>query len=143
MFKQYQLRDIAPTILRIGLSMVFLWFGTQQLHNPSAWVSLIPSWVTGLSGLKADIIVMSNGSFEVVFGIALIIGLYTRVTSFLLAFHMLSIVWAVGYSATGVRDFGLFMGIVTVFLYGADELTLDNVYKHKLHNNPPQQNAAE
>ncbi len=112
-------------MLRIGISLVFLWFGWQQVFDPNTWVSLIPEWATRFSGLSAGTLVLVNGTFELVFGSLLFLGIFTRVVAFLLALHLLHIMSVVGYNSIGVRDFGLSMGAIAVFLYGADAWCLN------------------
>jgi uncharacterized membrane protein YphA (DoxX/SURF4 family) len=122
----------APAFLRIGISLVFLWFGTQQLTNVQAWVGLIPRSILDISHLTAVTLVHFNGAFEIVFGLALLCGFFTRITALILALHMLSIMSAVGYNAIGVRDFGLFMATFSIFLYGMDNYSLDAKLEKKI-----------
>jgi uncharacterized membrane protein YphA (DoxX/SURF4 family) len=115
----------APIVVRIGISLVFLWFGFQQVLHTAMWVGLIPDWVLSLSGLSAASLVHFNGAFEIVFGLCLLLGIYTRISSLLLALHMLHIMVTVGYNAIGVRDFGLAMAAISIFLSGMDMWTID------------------
>jgi len=117
-------RYSAP-ILRIGMSLVFLWFGSQQLLHTSMWTSLIPDYALSMSHLSAATLVHINGAFEIVFGLALILGIFPRITALLLALHMLDITFTVGYGAIGVRDFGLSIATIAIFLNGADMWSLD------------------
>ena len=119
------MKNFAPTVLRIGLSLVFLWFGSQQLLHTGAWTGLIPEWVTSASGFEAATFVYFNGAFEIVFGICLLVGYFTRMSALLLALHLLGIIANVGYTPIGVRDFGLLMATIAVFLYGIDSWCLD------------------
>ncbi len=108
-------RLYAPAVLRIGISLVFLWFGTQQLINTNQWVGLIPESLTNVINISTSTLVHFNGSFEIVFGLALLFGFFTRITSLLLALHMFHIMLTVGYSAIGVRDFGVAIATTAVF----------------------------
>ncbi len=125
-----RMKMCAPAVLRIGLALVFLWFGTQQLVNTGAWVRLIPEWVLNSSGLAAETLVHFNGAFEIVFGICLLFGFFFRVVSLLMALHMLhlfvTLLNAQGLSAIAVRDFGLFMSATTLFLLGPHAFSVDN-----------------
>ncbi|MEY2664736.1 MAG: DoxX [Candidatus Parcubacteria bacterium] len=120
-----KLKSLAPTVLRIGVALVFLWFGTQQLTNTDQWLRLIPQFIVDFSGLSAATIVHISGVFEIIFGIALLIGFYTRTAALLLALHIIDITFIVGYGPTGVRDFGISIATIAVFLYGADYFTVD------------------
>ena len=130
-----KMRSFAPIIIRIGISFIFLWFGTQQIFNTEAWTSLIPGWITSVSGINASVLVHFNGAFEIVVGFCLLFGYFTRITAFLLAFHMLDIMFTVGYSSIGIRDFGLSMATISIFLYGADSWSLDKFLIKKQEKN--------
>jgi uncharacterized membrane protein YphA (DoxX/SURF4 family) len=119
------MNKFAPTILRIGLSLVFIWFGSQQLMNTQMWTSMIPQIVMDLSGLTASTLVHFNGAFEIVFGTALFFGFYTRAVALLLALHMIDITFVVGFDAIGVRDFGLSIATFTSAMLGAGALSVD------------------
>jgi uncharacterized membrane protein YphA (DoxX/SURF4 family) len=116
---------IAPATVRIGLSLVFLWFGSQQILDANVWTGLIPTQVTQLSGISALSFVYMNGAFEIIFGLCLLVGFFTRLSALLLAIHLLGITVTIGYNDVGVRDFGLTMASLSVFLYGADAWSLD------------------
>ena len=117
-------RDFAPFALRIGMALVVLWFGVSQVIDPSAWTGFLPSWLPSL-GMTPQTHIIINGAVEIIVSLALLAGFWTRIAAIIAAVHMYAVTVAVGYSAVGVRDFGLFMGLVAVALYGADYLTFD------------------
>ncbi|MEI6345613.1 MAG: DoxX family protein [bacterium] len=112
----------APVVLRVGLSLVFLWFGSQQLLHKASWTSFIPDIVVSLSGLSAVTLVVFNGAFEVVFGLALLAGFYTQLSALILALHMFDIAYVVGYDAIGVRDFGLAVATLAIALNATPDI---------------------
>lgn len=124
-----KLQKYAPAVLRIGLALVFLWFGFSQLGDTTSWERLIPSFVTGVSGLDASTLVTFNGAFEVVFGICLLFGFFIRVSSLLLAVHMVHITFtlfmAQGLGAIMIRDFGLAMASIALFMMGVHCFSVD------------------
>ena len=122
------LRNLAPSILRIGIAAVFMWFGFQQLTDAASWLGYVPDTVVNLSHLTVTTLVHFNGAFEVLFGLALILGLFTRTTALLLALHMADIAFIVGYTSIGVRDIGLTIAAFSIFFYGADLPSLDMLY---------------
>lgn len=121
-------KKFSPLVVRIGLSLVFLWFGSQQLLHTEAWTGLIPKSILSISGMSALSFVYFNGIFEIVFSILLILGLFTRLAALLLALHLLNIIFVVGYSDIAVRDFGLAMAGISIFLSGADAWCLDKIF---------------
>jgi uncharacterized membrane protein YphA (DoxX/SURF4 family) len=126
-----KMKDFAPIVLRMGLSLVFLWFAFQQIINTDMWTSMIPDWIVSMTGQSAATLVHFNAAFEVVFGACLMAGYFTRVTALLLALHMLDITFTVGYTSIGVRDFGLSIATIAVFLYGTDLWCIDNFWRKK------------
>lgn len=116
------------TVLRIGMCLVFLWFGAQQFISPEMWIGFIPEWVINLSPVSPVTLVHLNGALEIVFGTALLLGLFTRISALILAVHMAHITLMVGYDSIGVRDFGLAVAGFAIFLNGADPFTLDHKF---------------
>ena len=122
-----QMEKFAPILLRIGMAVVIVWFGVQQMQNPSPWIHFLPSWIGSLP-IAPQTFVLLNGWFEVTFGLALLAGLYTRFVALLLGLHLLGIAASIGYGPLGVRDFGLAIATLTVFLAGAGQWSLDAAY---------------
>jgi len=120
-----KLKAFSPVVLRIGASLVFLWFGISQLADASQWAAYVPDYAMSLSHLSVTTIVHLNGIFEIVLGSMLFLGLFTRTAALLLALHMLDITFIVGLDATGVRDFAVSIAAIAVFLGGIDWLSLD------------------
>lgn len=112
-------RSFAPVVLRIGICLVYLWFGLNQLLNPSAWTIYLPGY-TNLLPVSPEGIVAFNGVIEVVLALFLLIGWKVRFFATLLAVHAFHILTTVGYSAIGVRDFAIFVAVLSVALHGAD-----------------------
>jgi uncharacterized membrane protein YphA (DoxX/SURF4 family) len=110
-------------VLRISVSLVFLWFGISQLTSPSDWTVFLPSWTSSLL-ISQNVIIYFNGTFEVILGLALILGIWTRLIALVLSLHLFSITLALGYGPLAVRDFGLALATFSIFLNGADWLCL-------------------
>ena len=116
-------KTYAPIVLRLGIALVFLWFGTQQLLHATSWTSYLPTFTTSWS-IKATTIVMLNGLFETIFGALLLLGVFVRSVALVLALHMFGILISVGYNEIGVRDFGLLIATIAIALNGKDEWSL-------------------
>lgn len=115
----------AGSVLRYGISAVILWFSLQQFLHNSLWTAYIPDSVVAMTHLGAPVLVFMNAMFELIFGLLLIFGWQTRIASLLLALHLFDIMWVVGYGEIGVRDFGLAIASLVVFMNGSDQLCLD------------------
>ena len=104
------------TILRLVMSFVVLWFGMNQVINPEAWIGFVPDWVMRF-GIDKVSFVFLNGSFEIIFGSLLAFGIWTEIVSLFLFLHMVGIVVEVGITPIGVRDIGLAVGLLYLFLH--------------------------
>jgi len=123
--------ELAKPVLRIALALVFLYFGFSQVINPDAWVGFVPENLVP-ANLTANNLVMANAILELCLGIFMIIGLYTRFSSIILAIHLIGIASSLGFTPLGVRDFGLCVATLVVYLNGADALTVDAWFKRKV-----------
>lgn len=112
-------------VLRVGLAILFLWFGFSQFFDQSAWISWVPTWATNLTGLEPEMIVLLNGGFEIAFGILLALGLYIRIAAALLALHLAVLVFEIGLTPIGMRDFAIMVSTIALALLGPDEYSLD------------------
>ncbi len=122
------LEKYAKPVLRIGMSLIFLYFGYQQLTNNASWQGFVPDFALIL-GLTAEKIVMFNSIFELSFGLLLLFGIYTRIVALLLSIHLFIISFSLGFSDLGIRDFGLAIATFVVFMNGKDGFTLYNKWK--------------
>jgi len=120
----------AKPLLRIAMSLVFLYFGFQQVYSPDNSTGFVPELLTSTI-ITANNIVILNGIVELSLGLFLIIGLYTRFASLILALHLFGISFSLGFTPLGVRDFGLSFATLAVFLNGPDQYTLDAKFAKK------------
>ena len=122
-----KLSKYSPLVLRLGIAVVFLWFGFSQIKNPAGWTRMVPEYAQNLFPGSVNTMIMFNGIFEVVLASLLLLGLFTRTVSLLLSIHLFHITTIVGYGATGARDFALFLATLSIFFKGADEFCLDKM----------------
>lgn len=120
-----EIKRFAPILLRISLSLVFLWFSLNQFFFPEQFISYIPNFITNLTGLSAITIVLLNALFEFIFGMLLLTGLYVRTSAFLLGIHLIGITFSIGYNQIAIRDFGLALATLSVAMFGNDSWCLD------------------
>ncbi len=121
------MKKYAPVVVRVGIALVVLWFGVEQILHPEMWVFLLPTWTTML-GLSPTVLIYLNGAFELVVGTALIAGIATRYTALIIALHLFDIAYTVGYGDVAVRDVGLALSAVSIFLNGRDDWSLDTIW---------------
>lgn len=114
------MKRYAPAVVRIGMALVYLWFGYSQVTDPMGWTVWLPPEAAMLPFAPATLI-MANGIFEIVASLCLLFSFYIRPAALLLALHLVGIMANVGYNDVSVRDFGLMMATLGVFLQGKDE----------------------
>lgn len=115
---QQNREKIGLGVLRFGLAAMFMWFGFSQLFDSLSWVSYVPSWASNLLNIPPALIVLANGSFEVIGGILIASGFLVRWVALFLAAHLAVITIEIGMTAIGVRDFGLTCATLALaFLY--------------------------
>lgn len=119
-----ELNKYSNLILRIGISSVFLWFGINQLVDQSYFLGYLPDFI--LNSPYQLILVKLNGLFEIILGLFLLLGLFTRIVSFILFLHLLAIIYSLGYNDIAIRDFGLAVATLAIFLHGKDDFSLDS-----------------
>lgn len=116
-------KDYAPIIVRISISLVFLWFGINQLISPEDFMRYLPNFLLILDYAKT--IVILNGIFETILGTFLIFGKFIKPISLILGLHLFIITFNLGYNDIAVRDFGLSLITIAIFFGGADKWSLD------------------
>jgi uncharacterized membrane protein YphA (DoxX/SURF4 family) len=91
-------------VLRLGLAIVFGWFGIDKFLNVSAWYGWIPEW---LSFVPQNPFLYVLGLLEVVAALFLIGGRFVRIVSLACAALLLGVVVSFGINEITVRDIGL------------------------------------
>ena len=107
--------------LRFGLAAVFLWFGIDKMFHPSYWLN---AWVPqniqslisqfGLTGLQ---FIYLNGVFEILVGLRLVTGVFTKFFSALATLFLIGVLIFVGISEVTVRDFAMIGGFIAIVLW--------------------------
>lgn len=116
-------------LIRYSLTALFLWFGFQQLTDPSSWITFLPSW-TGYFPIPGEMLIQLNGWFEIVAATMLGLGIWTRLVAGVLGLHLIGIAASVG-GAVGMRDLALGLCTVAITLSHPDAQTLDQRLKDK------------
>lgn len=123
-------KTYAPIVLRYAMGLVFLWFGINQLINPNNFIGYLPTFIFNSS--YAVTFVYANGIFEIIAGTLLILGILVRWVAALLALHLIAITFDLGYSELAVRDFGLAVATIAIWLWGEDTWCLGKKWKKKI-----------
>jgi uncharacterized membrane protein YphA (DoxX/SURF4 family) len=100
--------DWAPTVARIMLGLVLLWFGYHELVLPGEWTGYVP--VVSASSSVAIILVLAHGWVLLVVAAALLAGIAPRAAAAIAGILLLEIVISLavtGVSDTTLRDVGV------------------------------------
>ncbi|MBS3070772.1 DoxX family protein [Candidatus Pacearchaeota archaeon] len=121
------LKKYSSISLRLGLSIVLFSFSYMQFTNSGSWVGLVPGY---MSFISAVYVVYFNASMELILGLLIFFGLYTRVAAGILALQLIPIIFNLGInSPSGIRDIGIFFAALALVLSGSDYLTLSSLLK--------------
>jgi len=110
-------------LTRYGVSLVFLVFGVWQLVDPTSWYGYLPSYTAQY--ISNEALLLLNGTFDTIIGALLLVGLFTRWTALLGALHLVSVTTTLGWNDLAVRDAGLGIVLLGIFLTGTDDLCID------------------
>ena len=108
-------------VLRIGIAVVFLWFGIDKFIHPQYWLDAwVPTWVQSTVGaihLGPHNFVILTGMFEVFVGLSLATGFFMRLFAAAGALFLAGIVVIHGLPLDLARDIGLISGLVALSLW--------------------------
>lgn len=114
---------ISGWVLRIGLIVVFLWFGIDKFIHPSYWLSAwVPEWALSFMErfkVTGSQFIYFNGIFEVMVGLSLLTGLFSKFFSFLAIIFLITVVAVNGINEITIRDLGLMGGLSAIIFWPA------------------------
>lgn len=117
-------KEYAPIVLRIGISLLMLWFGLTNVLSPNTLVGYLSPSFTDLIPFSPLTFMVVNGAVEIIFGLTLLLGFLTRTSALLTALHILGIAINLGYNDIAIRDYALAIVSFVVFLNGADKFCI-------------------
>jgi uncharacterized membrane protein YphA (DoxX/SURF4 family) len=103
----------AHLVLRLGLAIVFGWFGIDKFLHVEAWYGWIPGW---LAFVPQDAFLYVLGSAEVIIALLLLGGKYVRFASIACAAFLAGVVLSFGINEVTVRDIGLIAAALALAL---------------------------
>jgi len=90
----------APTVARLLLGLVLLWFGYHELVQPGLWTGYVP--VLSPTSHAAEVLVLAHGWALLVLAVALLAGVAPRLAAAVAAVLLLEIV--ISLAVTGLSD---------------------------------------
>jgi putative oxidoreductase len=126
---------LGPLVLRVGFGYFWLETGWGKLHNLDGAIARFVDWGLPLPAWSAP---LSAGT-EFIGGALLILGLFTRFTSLVMAFNMVvAIAFVVIKSVMGLDDFVELDEVLYIliffwlFLAGPGKASLDHIIERRL-----------
>ena len=93
-------------IIRIGLAVVFIWFGIDKLIAPINWFGYVPSFIDALPISIRDFVLI-NGLFEIILGLMLLWPRSVRIAADIIAAFLVAVLVFQGFNEVTIRDLGL------------------------------------
>jgi len=115
---KFNKENLGIYILRLGLAIVFLYFGISQILDQSRWIYLVPERFFNfyINEVLRSKLVFVNGIFDIVIAFSLLSGLFIKIFSILGFIHLISItIFSLGFTPSGIRDLGLAFAILALF----------------------------
>lgn len=108
-------------ILRLGLAVVFFWFGIDKLFHPDYWLNAwVPQAILSLAGhikITGTEIVYVSAVFEILVAVSLITNIFVSFFSSLAVLFLISISLFHGVNEVLIRDVGLMGAFISLILW--------------------------
>ncbi len=105
-------------LLRLGLGGTFLWFGVDKFLSPLVWINWIPAWIMPYLGNSSSLFLYGLGAVEILLGLFVLLGYYSRWAAGGAALFLLGIVFSFGLNEIMIRDLGLAFLALGIVLLG-------------------------
>ena len=97
--------------LRLGLALVFLWFGIDKFIHPDYWINAwTPLWLQSiLNGMNIGNLnfIYANGIFEIILGLGFVFNIFVKLFALLTVIFLLIVILSFGLNEVIIRDAGL------------------------------------
>jgi uncharacterized membrane protein YphA (DoxX/SURF4 family) len=98
--------------LRLGLGIIFFYFGVDKFVHVYRWVGFIPTWM--YLPISAELFMYIQGVIETAIGVLLLSGYFVRYAAGVSAVILLGIVATMGFNDIMIRDLGLLLMAVSL-----------------------------
>ena len=124
--------NIGRLLLRIGLGIVFIWFGIDKFLRPELWEGWIPILIQSILQSKVLTFLYFLGVFEVIIGVLVLVGFYTRVAAGIAALFLFAVVLSSFSGEILVRDIGLIFLALGIVVLGSEKYSVGYSKRQKL-----------
>ena len=103
-------------ILRVGMSITFIWIGILILKSPESWAGYMQPWAVKLLPVPATQALISTAILDIIIGILFLTDWMTWVAGLLGSLHLVSVLTVSGITDITVRDIGLLVSCVVIMI---------------------------
>ena len=129
---------VAPLVLRVGVGIVFLYFGITKFTQPDVWINWINPKILYYIPFTPHTFIYLQGALESLTGLMLIIGLLTRVFALIAFLIVAAILVSVGISDVTVRDIAILAAALSLALTKASFFSIDARISNGPHKKKPE-----
>ncbi len=108
-------------MIRMGLTVVFLWFGIDKMFNPQHWLGAWtpPGLITSITkfGLNGVQLIYTFGIFEILIALSLASNVFSKLFSTLAIIFLIAILVMSGFNETTIKDIGLIGALLAIILW--------------------------
>ena len=130
-------KSLSTLILRLGIGIVFLFFGVDKFIHPEVWINWVSPRLLYYFPFPQEVFIYLDGGLESVIGVMLILGFYTRIFALIASLLIVGILATVGVTDVTVRDIAILAGALSLVLTGSDKLSVDNKFVVKANKKRP------
>lgn len=130
-------KSLSTLILRLGIGIVFLFFGIDKFIHPEVWIGWVSPRLFYYFPFSQEVFIYLDGGLEAIIGVMLALGFYTRIFALIASFLIVGILATVGVTDVTVRDIAILAGALSLALTGSDTLSIDNKFIVKTNKKRP------
>ncbi len=108
-----------PLYLRLGLGIVFFWFGIDKFITPEIWIGMVPPSITQFLPISPALFNVIQGAAETLVGTMLIIGWKHQLAALMGGIILLPIIGLMlfeGVYDIALRDIGLLSIVISLLV---------------------------
>ena len=103
-------------ILRVGISVTFIWIGVLILKSPESWGGYLQPWAVKLLPFGISQAMISTALLDIIIGVFLLVDWLTWLAASLGTIHLIIVLLVSGISDITIRDIGLLAGTIAILI---------------------------
>lgn len=108
------MQKISPSyLLQIGIGLVLIYAGAHSFIDATNWIQFVPNWISSIISSETFLVIYSI--FEMLIGIFIIFGLFTKITLLIASLNFFLILILYGVTDYTFPLFGILMATISLF----------------------------